>query len=128
MRTDVDTYFQRGNSPPNDTDFLVVQVMNLIAQLLPSGKCTIGNVAKTLKMHPRTLQRKLRVVDASYLDLLRETRRRVATRCLDESSIQVSDLAYNLGYAEVASFSRNFKSWTGLSPVEWRRTCQRAPE
>jgi AraC-like DNA-binding protein len=35
--------------------------------------------------------------------------------------MSVTDLALNLGYADVSVFSRHFKQWTGLSPRNWQQ-------
>ena len=38
----------------------VRRVVLLVHQLLPTGRCSLRNVADVLGMHPRTLQRELR--------------------------------------------------------------------
>ncbi|MCB1668249.1 MAG: AraC family transcriptional regulator ligand-binding domain-containing protein [Porticoccaceae bacterium] len=96
------------------------QARVIIGQLLPSGECSIEKVAANLDLHPRMLQLKLQQEQTNYRDLLNKTRQTIAEQHLAQGSISITDLALNLGFAEVAVFSRSFKSWTGMSPKEWR--------
>jgi AraC-like DNA-binding protein len=107
-------------------DNLQGQVKELIGRALPSGDCSIETVAANLDMHPRALQRKLKAERSNYASLLQETRQTVAEQYLMRGGISITDLALNLGYAEVAVFSRHFKKWTGRNPTEWRKR-QRFP-
>lgn len=102
-------------------DDLEQQVKDVIGRLLPVGECSIERVAATLSMHPRTLQSRLRSDQKSYRDILQETRQGLAEHHLRYGSGSITDLALQLGYAEVAVFSRHFKRWTGLSPREWQK-------
>ena len=103
---------------PND---LKAQVCHLISNLLPHGECTVGSVAAALNLHPRVLQKRLQSMNSSFAELLRDTRLEIARQHLLHSHLSITELALNLGYAEVAVFSRNFRSWTGESPLQWRR-------
>ncbi|MBF7729086.1 helix-turn-helix transcriptional regulator [Pseudomonas sp. N040] len=100
---------------------LQAQVCHLISNLLPHGECTVGSVAAALSLHPRVLQKRLQAVGSSFAGLLRDTRLEIAQQHLRHSRLSITELALNLGYAEVAVFSRNFKAWTGESPLQWRQ-------
>ncbi|RLT90167.1 MAG: helix-turn-helix domain-containing protein [Ketobacter sp. GenoA1] len=60
--------------------------------------------------------------NSSFSNLMQETRKRLTCKNLSLSDVDVTTLALNLGFSEVAVFSRAFKLWTGLSP----RACVRA--
>lgn len=51
----------------------------------------------------------------SFSRLLQETRLEIAKQNLLRDKTSITDLALNLGYADVSVFSRHFKQWTGLS-------------
>jgi AraC-like DNA-binding protein len=108
-------------------DNLQAQVRFIISNLLPSGECTLERVSEALDLHPRLLQRRLKQEEISFRELLQQTRRDTAEQFLFHGKISITDLALNLGYAEVAVFSRHFKQWTGLSPREWQKQ-QRAQQ
>jgi AraC-like DNA-binding protein len=94
----------------------------VIGRLLPVGDCSLEQVAATLDMHPRTLQAKLKKEhQKSYREILQETRQGLAERFLRQRSGSITDLALQLGYAELAVFSRHFKRWSGMTPREWQK-------
>lgn len=101
------------------------QVVDIIGNLLPSGECCLNKVADTLDMHPRVLQERLQKINLNYSVLLKRTRQDFSERHLREKTMTVTDLALSLGFSDVSVFSRNFKSWTGLSPKQWQKCHQR---
>ena len=102
-------------------DNLQNQARSLIGQLLPASECSIEKVAANLNLHHRVLQLKLQQEGTTYQALLKETRQTIAEQHLRQSKISITDLALNLGYADISVFSRNFKSWTGKTPRQWRK-------
>lgn len=101
-------------------DSIEDQVRHVIGGLLPSSECSLQQVARTLNLHPRVLQRRLARGGSSYGALLRDTRLNIAKDLLQHSSLSVTEIALHLGYADVAVFSRNFRSWAGCSPRAYR--------
>ncbi|MGH8492986.1 MAG: AraC family transcriptional regulator ligand-binding domain-containing protein [Moraxellaceae bacterium] len=97
------------------------QVERVITALLPTGECHLEVVAKLLGYSPRKLQRLLFENGTSFSAVLQATRSRLACQNLMFSDMDITTLAMNLGFAEVAIFSRAFKAWTGLSPQAWRK-------
>jgi AraC-like DNA-binding protein len=110
---------QNAQSPATAT--LVHQVERAIIALLPTGDCDLANVAKLVELSPRVLQLRLQRESLSFGELMRRTRERLAREHLARSDTDLTSLAMNLGFCELAVFSRAFKLWTGLSPREWRR-------
>lgn len=97
------------------------QVRAIMAQLLAASECNVQMIAASLDLHPRILQLKLKAEGTSYQALLKETRQAIAEESLRRTDVAITDLALNLGFADIAVFSRSFKSWTGLSPRQWRQ-------
>jgi AraC-like DNA-binding protein len=98
------------------------RVKTRLVEQLPSGRVSQESIASALHMSARTLQRRLQEEGASYKQLLTETRQELATRYMTQSSSQVSEVAYLLGFSEVGNFTRAFKRWTGVAPSEYRST------
>jgi len=73
-------------------------------------------IAARLGISHRTLQRRLRQEGTSVVRIRDEVRREYALELLDRRTSTISEIATKLGFAEVASFSRAFKRWTGQSP------------
>lgn len=102
------------------------QVARGLAALLPTGEASLAGVAALVGVHPRTLQDWLHREGSGYDEVLRSVRLDLACTHLAHSDISLTQLAQDLGYAELAVFSRTFKRWTGLSPGAWRRLRQAA--
>lgn len=101
------------------------QVERAIVALLPTGDCSLERVAHLVEQKPRTLQTQLQREQLSFGLLLRRSRERLACEHLVGSDIDLTSLAMNLGFGDLAVFSRSFKSWTGMSPRAWRRAVKK---
>jgi AraC-like DNA-binding protein len=104
-----------------DRGDVVSQVRRRMLEFLPSGPPTQGEVARALALSPRTLHRRLAEAGASFAKLLDDTRRELAAGYLQRTDYSVAEVAYLVGFAEVSSFNRAFRRWTGSSPTAVRR-------
>jgi AraC-like DNA-binding protein len=77
-------------------------------------------------MSLRTLQRSLRAHASSYEQLLREVRRELACKYLEDNRYSVTEIAVVLGYDSQSAFARAFKRWTGLPPTEYQQSSVRS--
>ncbi|WP_078083912.1 AraC family transcriptional regulator [Microbulbifer mangrovi] len=113
--------FEQLKTDPNSD--LTPLVKHAILGLLPTGDCSKTNVALCLGMHPKKLQRALESSQTSFRSLLEETRKEVAKTAVFKSSMPLTSIALNLGYADLAVFSRSFRRWFGIPPsmAEGRR-------
>lgn len=113
------TYFIEANYPPHDVD-LSTRVSTLIKQLLPEGRCTHGDVAATLGMHPRTLQRRLKAEGESFETIRDAVRRDLAIRCLKQLDLPLIRVAEMLGYTDSSVLTRSCYRWFSASPRQMR--------
>jgi AraC-like DNA-binding protein len=102
------------------------QVKWILKRLLSGTRPDILLVAKELGMSARTLQRRITEENATFRQLLLEARQELARQYLTQSSIEIHEAAYLLGYDDPNSFYRAFKTWEGATPGHWR-SLQRAP-
>ncbi len=56
----------------------------------------------------------------SFLDIVNEQRVKQAKELLKNPALKVRDVAEQVGFADVAHFSKIFKKYTGVSPVAFR--------
>ena len=88
-------------------------------------RLSITSCAELVGMSERTLQRRLSEHDTTFNDLHDLTRFDRAKQLLQDRSISLSEISYELGYANPANFTRAFHRWAGVSPRQYRRTnCQ----
>ena len=97
------------------------QVEILIRRSLQSQRYQINHIAKHLSLHPRTLQRKLKGDGISYSEIVENIRKEVATERLENSNITIMQLSDYLGYKDNTAFTRAFKKWYEVTPVQWRK-------
>lgn len=100
---------------------LLREVREAIQEALVRGAVTAGQVAKTLGLGQRTLQRRLADLDVTFAELLDATRRDLAERYLARPELSLSEIAFLLGYGEQASFHRAFRRWHDVTPSAYRR-------
>lgn len=93
----------------------------MITTMLPQGIKNIDPIAGALNLHPRILQKRLQEEGTSFRQLLQETRTEIACLRLQADTVNITQVAFSVGYKDVANFSRNFKEWTGYSPTDWRK-------
>ncbi|WP_111809635.1 AraC family transcriptional regulator [Aeromonas allosaccharophila] len=100
------------------------QVSSVVHRLLREGQCTMTRVANVLGCGVRSLQLKLQGEGRSYSLILQECRVALAYQLLRRKHMRVTDVAFELGFSDVSTFSRKFKSWTGVSPLQWQKEQQ----
>ena len=99
-----------------------VRLRRLLAASVADGDASIETVARKLRMSGRTLRRRLADEGASYHALADELRRELSLRYLADPRISVTEVAFLLGFADTAAFSKAFRRWTGQTPSVARRS------
>jgi AraC-like DNA-binding protein len=92
-----------------------------VRERLKGGEPSMRTVALALRMSTRTLQRRLEAEGQSYLRVLDAVRERLAREWVTAPAPTLSEVAFELGFAEFATFSRAFKRWTGVAPGAFRQ-------
>ncbi len=100
---------------------ITTRAKNAVELAMDTGDLRIEAVAQLLGMRPRTLQKGLAEMGASYSELVAEVRRYRAADLLLQTDLSVSAIAHHLGYQNPAGFYRSFITWFGCSPREFRR-------
>ena len=98
----------------------VAEVRRLIRKNLEIRICSIDSVVRFFPFEKRTFQRKLKLLGASYQDVLNEVRFQKAEFYLQRSDLTISQLAELLCFKSVSVFSIAFKKQYAVSPSVWR--------
>lgn len=96
-------------------------VRQKLYQAIPSGEFSIEDIAQTLGISSRTLQRNLSSEGTKFNQELQTVQKLLALSYLKKSGISTDEVAYLVGYAEVSSFSRAFKKWTGKTISQYKQ-------
>ena len=81
---------------------------------------TLEPVARALGMSPRTLKRRLQEAATTFQDIKDSERFRQAMHRLEMSQDSLETIGYELGYSDASNFAKAFRSWSGISPGEYR--------
>ena len=102
------------------TSNLSETVRECVYVMLPSGLCSVDNVAKRLGLNRRKLHRHLAREGQTFSSIIDAARAELATRYIGNRDLaSISDL---LGFSARSAFSRWFRSQFGCSVSEWRAT------
>lgn len=96
------------------------QLKGILKRFLAGRKPRVEDAAREMHVSVRTLQRRLLEEGITFHSLVEETRREMAQHYLRQSSLELIDTAYLLGYEDPNSFIRAFQKWEGTSPGRWR--------
>ena len=98
---------------------LAARVQRLLLET-QHGFPSLAVTARIFHLAPRTLHRRLLDEGTSFRALLEEVRHALAVEHLKSGNLGIEQIAYALGYSELANFRRAFKCWEGVAPSEYR--------
>lgn len=93
----------------------VTRVRDLIADNI-AKPASMEQIANNLHMTPRTLHRKLKALNSSFIDLRDQVRKSLADEYLFDLGLSVEQTAFRLGYSEATTFINAYKRWYGITP------------
>jgi len=92
--------------------------------LATQGLPSVAHIAETLTISPGYLSGLLKsLTGQSTQQHLHDKLIGLAKEKLSTTSLSVSEIAYELGFEHLQSFSKLFKTKTSLSPMEFRQSC-----
>ncbi len=84
------------------------------------GQPKLEELAQILNLSARTLERRLADEQSSFRQLSRRARHERACELLRGGRLGVTQIAYQLGYTDVANFTRAFRRESGMSPSAFK--------
>jgi len=106
--------------PGGNTSSVVLEVRKSIYLLLPMGRANIAQIAQTLGMNVRTLQRRLGEDGETFSDLINAVRLELAQRYIANPKYPLGRIAELLGYSNHSAFTRWFITQFKQTPQEVR--------
>jgi AraC-like DNA-binding protein len=104
------------------------QVRSVLRTALVTGHARSDQVAALFSMHSRTLSRRLDAFGVGFQELVDEGRFEIARQMLEDSAMEVGQIASLLDYADASAFTRAFRRWSGTTPGRWRAEAGHAPQ
>jgi len=84
------------------------------------GWPSLNELAQTLNLSSRTLDRYLEKEGESFRKLSNRTRYEKALELLDDERLTVTHIAHELGYTDMSNFARSFRREAGVAPGDYR--------
>ncbi|MDR3415505.1 MAG: AraC family transcriptional regulator [Nevskia sp.] len=106
---------------PQPPASVLAGVRQHILRGLRAGSVSIEAVAAAMDLSERTLQRRLGECGVTFNELVERMRFELSRRYLRQDHLSLTEIGYLLGYSELSAFSRAFRRWSGVSPIEFRR-------
>ncbi len=106
--------------PATVTELTIRALTRMVIATPPSS----DKVAEVLGIKSRRLRERLEAEGSSVKGLLEDLRCELARQLLEESRLPIGEIAATLHYSKPGAFSRAFKSWTGITPRQWRSTAR----
>ena len=102
------------------SDDIVSAVARLVSEGVKNGRLSAEEIAYELAMSKRTLCRRLKEANSSIREIRQATLIPIAKELLSQN-LDLSTIAYRLGYSDCRSFARAFKRSVGLAPADYRK-------
>lgn len=96
------------------------QLRSLLRTTLATGHSSADQVAELLSMNRRTLNRHLNSAGTNFRVVADEIRFEISRQLLEDSSMEISQIASFLGYSNASAFTRAFRRWSSTTPANWR--------
>jgi signal transduction histidine kinase/DNA-binding response OmpR family regulator/ligand-binding sensor domain-containing protein len=110
-------------SEPIGEEIFLQKVVGLIEKNLDAEKLNSVMLAQNLNMSESQLYRKIKALsDKSISVFIRSTRLSVAKKQLRNTSLTISEIAYQCGFNNPIWFSSSFKQEFGVSPSKFRKS------
>ncbi|MDF7638567.1 helix-turn-helix transcriptional regulator [Lactobacillus sp. ESL0791] len=97
-----------------------VAVQNNLFHLIVSGRFQLTDLADSMKMSPRTIQRWLKKEGTNFKEQLNFVKKVLALNLLQDPDLSTAEISFLVGFNCVSSFYKSFKKWTGKTVLNYR--------
>ena len=115
-------YTQRmlADAGSDDSGGVSRKTRQLVEMLLPTGRCSVEQVARSLGVDRRTVHRRLDAEGTSFTEVVDDTRAALAGHLVAGRRYSMTEIATILGFSSPSNFSRWFRGRFDCTPREWR--------
>lgn len=113
---------QELNEVKEDSQHQLIREFNYLVEKYFRSKHSVSEYADLLFKSPKTISNTFKKLgDKSALQYIHDRIVLEARRLLWYTDKDISEIAYELGYIDIQSFSRFFKKHEGISPTDYRK-------
>ena len=97
-----------------------VRVREILMRQGAPSRVSMDQAARELDISVRSLRRRLSDEGKSFGEVTNDASKALAMRLIADERRTIQETAYAMGFANVNSFHRAFKRWTGTTPCDFR--------
>jgi transcriptional regulator GlxA family with amidase domain len=110
-------------APTPIEDAFISRFKKVVVERLSDSNLSVEDLAAVMGLSRVQLYRKVKALTGNTpVDLLRKARLAQAQRLLQESTLSVSEIAYQVGFASPSYFTKCYKDEFGIAPGESRKS------
>lgn len=114
--------WESGPTLPTNDDALRLAMVTFIRAHLNSPMLTPDNLARAHFISRRKLYEIFEKAGEGPSDFIRRERIQAAARALEQNdTLPIASIAFDVGFADVTTFTRAFRRYFGATPTDWRR-------
>ena len=117
--SDLNVYREKLIGQPWKKEF-VDKVNNIVMEHLSDPEFGIDALADALNMSTNQLFKKVKaIMNTTPYNVIVQIRMTAAAQLMKQGNLNISEVAYKVGYQELSNFSRSFKKFYNVSPREY---------
>ena len=117
--SDLNVYREKLIGQPWKKEF-VDKVNNIVMEHLSDSEFGIDALADALNMSTNQLFKKVKaIMNTTPYNVIVQIRMTAAAQLMKQGNLNISEVAYKVGYQELSNFSRSFKKFYNVSPREY---------
>jgi len=98
------------------------EIYSYLTPLINDGLPSASEVANNFCMSVSSMKKRLQKEGMTYQAICDAVKAKEAKKLVSTQSMSLKAIAHKLGFARPASFTRAFKRWTEMTPMEYRRS------
>ena len=102
------------------SDLISTKIFDLLQSLKPDCRPSIEVIAEAFGVSPRTIERRLEQENTTFRGVLKTWRTGRALELLQNSRLSIEEISTILHYSTASHFHRAFRSWTSMTPGQYR--------
>ena len=96
------------------------QIRTVLRTAVLMDHSSADQVAALFSIQTRTLNRRLQAFGTNFRELVDQVRFEIARQMLENTAMEVQQIADSLGYARASALTLAFRRWSGTTPTAWR--------
>lgn len=113
---------EKGDATPSKEEKFLATLKKCIAEHLDNSDLSVNDLCRAVQLSHAHLYRKLKALtNLTPVQFIRYIRLKEAKKLLEDSSLNISEIAYAVGFSDPNYFSRIYHKEMGVTPTESRK-------